>query len=152
MLFVQINLYTKNGKDWSDAIPGQGGSTLVAKEARGMHNNDEALKMATTDALGTAMKQLGVAADIYAGLWDGSKYRDEVKAPASPPVLEGGMVEKGEELAEGYTAQEFRKDIKLIDQIKAASKKEAPAVMKVINAIPDGEKRTIGQIIKELKG
>jgi hypothetical protein len=84
---------------------------------------------------------------------DPDKYPSEERVTPKPaPVLKGGMVEKGEELAGSYTAQEFRKDIKLIDQIKAASKKESPAVMKVINAIPDGEKRTIGQIIKELKG
>ena len=32
--------------------------------------------MAVTDAFSTALKMLGVAADIYAGRWDGSKYRD----------------------------------------------------------------------------
>ena len=37
--------------------------------------------MALTDALSVAMKQLGVAAKIYEGLWDGSKYRDEPDEP-----------------------------------------------------------------------
>jgi hypothetical protein len=40
-----------------------------------MHSNDEGYKMAITDALSVAMKSLGVAADIYMGLWDGSKYK-----------------------------------------------------------------------------
>ena len=62
--------------EWSDPVQGVGGSTLIAAESRGMHNNDEAFKMAVTDALGTALKALGVASDIYAGKWDGSKYRD----------------------------------------------------------------------------
>jgi len=72
---------TKDGEDdvWSDAIPAIGGSVLVSKESAGLHASDEGYKMAITDALGTAMKMLGVAADIYAGLWDGTKYKDAVE-------------------------------------------------------------------------
>ena len=33
--------------------------------------------MATTDALSVAMKQLGVAADIYLGMWDGRSYKSD---------------------------------------------------------------------------
>ena len=81
--FAAINLYTKRNDTWSDPIPGYGGSMLVAKESSGLHASDEGYKMAITDALGTAMKMLGVAADIYAGLWDGAKYRDAVVSVAS---------------------------------------------------------------------
>ena len=38
--------------------------------------------MAVTDAFSTSLKMIGVAADIYAGRWDGSKYKDE---PAENP-------------------------------------------------------------------
>lgn len=79
--FALINLYIKNG-EWSEPIPGIGGSMMVAKESSGLHVSDEAYKMAVTDALSVAMKMIGMAADIYAGLWDGSKYRD---APANKP-------------------------------------------------------------------
>ena len=82
--FARISLYVKWDGEWSEAIPGIGGSKLVEAESRGPHNNDEAYKMAVTDALGTAMKRLGVAADIYMGLWDGSKYRDG-KPPQGTP-------------------------------------------------------------------
>lgn len=67
--------------DWQGPIPGIGGSMLVTKERDGLRTNDEGFKMATTDALSVAMKMLGVAADIYAGLWDGSKYKEEAVAP-----------------------------------------------------------------------
>lgn len=60
--FANINLFIKVNGEWSDAIPGTGGSTLV--EAKG-YVNDEAYKMALTDALSVSMKALGVAADIY---------------------------------------------------------------------------------------
>lgn len=74
MVFVQISLYIKDGDKWSDPIPGFGGDFLVEKERKGLHVNDEAYKMATTDALGVAMKMLGVAADVYMGLANDSKY------------------------------------------------------------------------------
>jgi len=85
--FAMINLYIRMEVDktdeiiWSDPIPGLGGSMLVEKEKAGLHANDEGYKMAITDALSTAMKMLGVAADIYAGLWDGAKYRDSIETP-----------------------------------------------------------------------
>jgi hypothetical protein len=84
MAFVQINLFTCNGGVWSKPIVGIGGSALVAKESSGLRANDEGYKMATTDALSVAMKQLGVASAIYEGRWDGSKYKDEpiVRLPA----------------------------------------------------------------------
>jgi len=75
--FAQISLQTKENTDWSASIPGVGGHQLIVKETDGLYNNDEAYKMAITDALSTATKMLGVAADIYAGLWDGSKYVDQ---------------------------------------------------------------------------
>jgi len=70
-VFAIVNLYT--GKD-NDPIQGIGGSMFIQKETAGLRTNDEAYKMAVTDALGTAMKMLGFGADIYAGKWDGSKY------------------------------------------------------------------------------
>jgi hypothetical protein len=72
--FVNLELYFKHEGEWSEPIPGTGGSMLVASEKYGPHTSDEAYKMATTDALSTAMKMVGVAADIYMGMHDGSKY------------------------------------------------------------------------------
>ena len=99
LCFAQINLYTKTGEEWSRAIPGVGGNTLVDMIAsygkdgkpdkmlpKTAKPNDEGYKMAVTDALSTALKMIGVAADIYRGNWDGTKYRDAPK-PAQPPKL-----------------------------------------------------------------
>jgi len=73
--FAEIMLYIKTDQ-WSEPIPGVGGSMLVEQESSGLHASDEGYKMAITDALSVSMKMIGVAADVYAGLWDGSKYRD----------------------------------------------------------------------------
>lgn len=61
------------GYEWSMPIQGSGGSMFVAKESTGNYVSDEAVKMATTDALSVAMKALGMAANIYMGL-PASKY------------------------------------------------------------------------------
>jgi hypothetical protein len=66
-VFVDILLYVKVDDKWSEPIPANGGSMFIAKERNGMFTSDEAVKMATTDALGTAMKMIGVAADVYRG-------------------------------------------------------------------------------------
>jgi len=75
LAFANINLYYRSGEGWAEPIPGVGGSMLVTKEKFGLHSSDEGFKMAVTDALSTAMKVLGVGADIYSGMWDGTKYK-----------------------------------------------------------------------------
>ena len=89
--FAQVSVYIRTAPDapWSDPIPGIGGNFLIEKERKGLHNNDEAFKMATTDALSVAMKALGVASEVYLGNWDGSKYRNRAPddtAPEKPPA------------------------------------------------------------------
>ena len=79
LCFVNVDLFYKHNKEWSEAIPGSGGSMLVTKETRGLHTSDEGCKMALTDALGVAMGKIGVAAEIYMGNWTGSKYKDAPK-------------------------------------------------------------------------
>ena len=70
MLYVKVNLYIRDGEEWSKPIPGYGGDFLIYKDKNGYHGNDEAFKMAVTDALGTAAKMIGVGSDVYRGLQD----------------------------------------------------------------------------------
>lgn len=63
--FVNISLYIKVDGEWSQAIFGTGGSKIIAMERSGAYVSDEAYKMATTDAISVACKQLGIAADVY---------------------------------------------------------------------------------------
>ena len=106
--FAQVSLYIPESvkdnaleklgieKFWSEPIPGIGGSMLLEKQSSGVHHNDEAFKMAVTDALSVAMKALGVAADIYLGLWDGSKYAKMDGLPKTTITPNDGA---GEELS-----------------------------------------------------
>ena len=68
-VFCIISLYVRDPetKEWSAAIPGVGGSAVVSMEKNGPYVNDEAYKMALTDALSIAMKPLGIGADIWYG-------------------------------------------------------------------------------------
>ena len=63
--FVDINIYVKVDGEWSAPIPGMGGSSFVAQEAKGPFTSDECFKMAYTDAISVACKSLGFAADVY---------------------------------------------------------------------------------------
>lgn len=74
--FLDILLFYKHNGEWSEGIPGTGGSSFVAKEKNGLYTSDECYKMALSDAIGTACKALGMSADIYFSK-DRSKYTSE---------------------------------------------------------------------------
>jgi hypothetical protein len=129
--FAEIRLFIKNGEVWSDPIPGIGGSFFVAKEKSGLHVSDECFKMAITDALSVAMKVLGVGADIYAGLWDGSKYRDDKK----PEI-------KKEELTP--ESPRWKRAIE-----KYRSVKNFDDILKVVDVSEENKKRIISEAFPE---
>lgn len=62
---VDIDFYFKWNGEWSEAIPGTGGSSFIANERNGAYTSDECYKMALTDALSVACKALGIGADVY---------------------------------------------------------------------------------------
>lgn len=68
--FCNITLAVKVNGEWSEGIPGTGGSAYIAKESKGLYTSDEAYKMALTDAISVACKALGFGADVY---WEGGK-------------------------------------------------------------------------------
>lgn len=117
LAFAQVTVYIKDGDAWSDPIEGIGGSKLVQLEKGAAVSNDEGYKMAVTDAFSTALKMLGVAADIYAGRWDGSKYKEELPAPVEAVKKEfnGKVVTPAPKLAfepkGGETTAEEKKQI-----------------------------------------
>jgi hypothetical protein len=102
LAFAQVAVFVKDGDKWSEPIVGIGGSRLVQLEKGAAVSNDEGYKMAVTDAFSTALKMLGVAADIYAGRWDGSKYKNALP----PQAAKLAFGPKG-----GETTPEERKEI-----------------------------------------
>ena len=73
---VEIEFRYKDGEtgEWSEPIPGIGGSMLVENERNGPHTCDECFKKAYTDAQSVAFKTVGLAADIYFAKDPDSKY------------------------------------------------------------------------------
>jgi len=100
---AEINLFVKVGGEWSEAIPGVGGNKLVEKEGDHAYTNDEGYKMAITDALSVACKELGFAADIYFGRWDGSRYN----IPADGDKVADWLIEC-QKASESLDTEEFR--------------------------------------------
>lgn len=81
--WCSLGLVIKFDGQWSDPIEGVGGSMLVNAEKGKLVTNDEAYKMAQTDAISVACKMLGFAADVY---WD--KDRTKYSAPHTSSVCE----------------------------------------------------------------
>jgi len=84
--FVKIELFVKYGDEWSKPISGTGGSMFVSKEKNGTYVSDECYKMATTDAISVACKQLGIGADVY---WQADKTKYDKPEPQDKPVNPG---------------------------------------------------------------
>lgn len=81
--FCNIELRVKVDGEWSEPIPGTGGSMYVSEETRGLRTDDEAYKKALTDAISVAAKALGVGADVY---WSGDRTK-YTQAPAEPEII-----------------------------------------------------------------
>ncbi len=79
---VEIKLYVKVQEQWSDGIPGIGGSKFTSKESNSIYTDDECYKKAYTDACSVACKNLGIGADVYFEK-DSTKY--DVKANTEQP-------------------------------------------------------------------
>jgi hypothetical protein len=77
MAFCLVNVYIKVDGEWSKPICGMGGNEIVSIAKEQLKQSDEGWKMAYTDALGTALKSIGVASEIYEGNFDGSKYQKQ---------------------------------------------------------------------------
>lgn len=75
--FCSIKLYVKfpGDEEWSEPIAGIGGNIFVQHTKDGELMNDDCFKMAYTDAISVACKQLGFGADVY---WaqDRTKYSE----------------------------------------------------------------------------
>ena len=81
---LELRYATESG--WSDPLFGIGGSMLVDTQKGNLTTNDDAYKMAYTDAISVACKSLGVAADVY---WnqDKTKYDRQQETVKPPPIL-----------------------------------------------------------------
>lgn len=99
-------------------VYGVGGDKYLISQQSGLRASDEAFKAAYTDAIGNAMKFIGVAADVHMGLFDDSKYvqlmREEFKdesapatTPAAPQVARPPAASNGAKITEPQSKRFF---------------------------------------------
>lgn len=108
--YVKVHLHYKTSSgEWSKPVVGVGGNKLSGKGV-GSDQNDEAWKMALTDAMSVACKNLGIAADVYfekdrtkytlqeesekGGRSDGKKSQTQAKVRVTMHALQTGAHSK----------------------------------------------------------
>lgn len=148
LAFAQVAVFIRDPetKEWSDAIVGIGGSKLVNQFSKGAKSNDEGYKMAVTDAFSTSLKMIGVAADIYAGRWDGSKYNEEPcnKGEGTPQRPQNGPM-GGEDTPQQRQTINNLVSGKYPDGKKIFSQKEIDGLLTL------RMNHTAGEVIEELR-
>ena len=108
--WCSIKLLTRetSGGEWSDPVFGIGGSMLVDTQKGNLTSNDEAFKMAYTDAISVACKALGFAADVY---WqqDSTKYNRPGQDEEATIICEkcGGKIAPFKNKGKVYTPEEI---------------------------------------------
>lgn len=140
--FVDILLFFKYDGEWSEGIPGTGGSSFVAKEKNGLYTSDECFKMALSDAIGTACKALGMSADIYFSK-DRSKYSSNEEDAKMETVQDaaGFVISFGK--YNGKTLGEIWKtDGNYIDWLWGNEKTD-PIIKKAITILSDAVKNRV---------
>ena len=143
--FVDIELYVKIGGEWSMPIAGTGGSMFAARQKDGVYVSDECYKMASTDAISVACKQLGIGADVY---WDADRTKyDDPKAPTTMQQAEAPVDKQRAELigqmqAElqrtGYGAKAVLKPYKA-SELGSLSNLQIKDCIKRLKGLPDRE-------------
>jgi hypothetical protein len=81
-VYCWLSLWYVHGGARSAPIPGVGGDMVIVKQSSGLRTDDEAFKKAFTDAIGNAMKHIGMSADVHMGRFDDSKYVQELRDEA----------------------------------------------------------------------
>ena len=76
---VEVSVRLPDTDQMTAPIPGVGGDQAVASRKSGKFVDDEAFKKAFTDAVGNALKFLGMSADIHMGRFDDSKYVSDLR-------------------------------------------------------------------------
>lgn len=78
LVFCTVEAWVLIGEQKSYAY-GVGGESVLSETKYGLKPDDEAFKKAYTDAAMNALKYFGVAADLHLGMFDDSKYVNDLK-------------------------------------------------------------------------
>lgn len=145
MVFVDLNLYVKDGDTWSKPIFGTGGNTLKTKGK----GDDDGFKKAYTDALSIACKALGIGADI----WYGADVNNDPTSKYADRYSDNPPAQGTAEAAKAVGEQKLQEMEKKLADIKGNDQQTVPACErcgKVITGWVDGNgnRYTASAIIK----
>ena len=137
-VFVDINLFVRVDGEWSKPIFGTGGNMFAAKEKSGIYVSDECYKMAVTDALSVACKELGIGATVY---WDKDKSKYDIDGCNKPETEQNEkLLPVMNELKRiGYTEGSLCKTYK-VNCVEELSDLQIKDFMKRAAALPTKEK------------
>jgi hypothetical protein len=136
MVFIKARVWYP-GACGEASVEHFGGDVLLKGEGK---FNDEAFKMAFTDAIGKCLVQLGFSADVHMGLFDDAKYVSELKAefaddsegkPKEPalfdtPELRATFVANTVKAIRAATSLTGVKDVRALNQAKLNAMKVSP--------------------------
>lgn len=146
---VKIGLSIKYQGVWSEPIDGIGGSMLINTEKSKLTSNDEAFKMAYTDALSVACKMLGGGADVYFEK-DRTKYDTEGDG-TTPKTTQTQNKSTSTKEPKAKTKYQIVKDLINGTSVTFADVEkwaESKAGTKQVNSIPD---ELFDEMIKAIK-
>lgn len=133
---VRIGLSIKYNGTWSEAIDGIGGSMIINTEKGKLTSNDEAYKMAYTDALSVACKMIGGGADVY---FEKDRTKYDTEGDGTTPKTNQNKSTSTKE-AKQKTKYQIVKDLINGTSVTFADVEkwaESKAGTKQINSIPD---------------
>lgn len=109
-VYCWLSLWYVHDGARSQPVPGVGGDMVIVKQSSGLRTDDEAFKKAFTDAIGNAMKHIGMSADVHMGRFDDSKYVNELRredaeanTPSAPMPGRNAPVSSGTKPAHSET-------------------------------------------------
>ena len=121
---IRINLWYKHKTLGLGEIESYGQTTYVGKNKNGLFTDEEAPKKSMTDAISKGLSWLGFGADIHLGLYEDSKYVEELKeefgddkgdgtiAVVEPPPPPADVESLKKEINEVPSTTELRKKYK----------------------------------------
>lgn len=131
LIFCELGLVYKIGDKWSEPVYGCGGNKVVVQERNGAYHNDEAYKMAYTDAISVACKSLGMCSDVYFAK-DRTKYdlpSDEAQRAAQKPQTAPQNAPQAAQTAQQAKAPQKPVTVEKTDAVPAQPAQLTPAEM-----------------------
>lgn len=148
LIFVEVDFWYVVDGVKSSPIRGCGGDFVVRKQKSGTSkSDDDALKKATTDALTNAAKMIGCSADVHLGMYEDSKYVNQLKAEKVTPekqlisqcskIKEEILKTESLDALENYMLRLNEKiggEISELDEIKSKNEKYHKSLIDTYNA------------------